>query len=74
MPSIAALAFKRRWNSDGTFRTCTIDFDMQLEYFHHFFMSTPSVLVPVPAEKPVCIDSRRFLTVSFARTPSARVR
>jgi hypothetical protein len=38
MPSIAARTFKRRWNSGGTFRICTVE-DMQKSYFHAFFMS-----------------------------------
>ena len=40
MPSIAALAFNRRWKSEGTFRICTIVVDMHLSYFHRFIMST----------------------------------
>jgi hypothetical protein len=40
MPSIAALAFNRRWKSVGTFRICTMVFDIRLAYFHRFIMST----------------------------------
>ena len=40
MPSVAALIFKRRWTSGGTFRIWTMVFDMTKEYFHRFIMST----------------------------------
>ncbi len=45
MPSIAALTFNRRWNSEGTLRIWTIVLDMIREYFHRFIMSKSATLV-----------------------------
>ena len=53
MPSIAALAFNRRWKSEGTFRICTIVFDMLEAYFHRSIMSIRYMVSrPDPDDEP----------------------